>query len=53
MVKTTESALKFTRISEDDLQHSRCIKLKDRTVYYMEKDNVLATNPNSCCKIMF
>ena len=33
MVDTTEKAIKFNRISEDDIEVSRCIRLDDRTVY--------------------
>jgi len=53
MVDATEKALDFRRISEDDLGSSRCICLKDNTVYYFEKDNASAANPNSVCKAVF
>lgn len=53
MVNETESALTFKRINENDIAHSRCVRLKDRTVYYIEKENPLATNPNSVCCAVF
>ena len=53
MVEATEGALTFRRISEDDIQCSRCIKFKDKTVYNLEQDNVSKDNPNSVCKAIF
>ena len=53
MVETTENALTFRRISEDDISAGRCIRLKDRTIYSFEKDNISEKNPNSCCKAVF
>ena len=51
IVECTENSLAFKRISEDDVESSkRCVKLRDRTVYNLEDQNLMSNNPNSACK---
>ena len=54
IVECTENSLKFKRISEEDVESSsRCVKLRDRTVYNLENQNLLSNNPNSACKCIW
>ena len=53
MVNETESALTFTKLNSNQIPTSRCVRLRDRTVYYIEKENPLASNPNSVCSAVF
>lgn len=53
LVDIAEEALSFDRITEDEVELRRCVKLEPRSVYSFEKKNKLDTNPNSCIIVTF
>ena len=53
MVDVAEKSLAYTRISKDELNYTRLVKLNDRSVYSLEKSNENADNPNSACEAIF
>jgi hypothetical protein len=53
MVDVAEEALDFNRISEEEVQLRRCVKLDQGKVYSYSKKNIMADNPNSACIVSF
>ena len=53
MVDVAEQSLDYKRISKDEINYTRLVKLNDRTIYNFEKSNENAENPNSCCECIF
>jgi len=53
MVDVAENSLAYTRISKDDINYNRLVKLNDRSVYNLERSNFNADNPNSACQAIF
>ena len=53
MVEVAEKSLDYTRINKDDINYTRLVKLKDRSVYNLEHSNMNADNPNSACEAIF
>ena len=52
MVKKTEASLMYTPIKESDIELSRCIKLKEATIYNYVTEAGLAKSLNSSCLVI-
>lgn len=48
LVDIAEEALNFDRITEDEVELRRCVRLDPSSIYSFEKKNKVETNPNSC-----
>ena len=53
MVDVAEKALNFNRISKEEVELRRCIRLDTKTVYSHETKNKSEKNPNSCVCVTF
>lgn len=53
MVNTAEKALNFNRISKNEAEYKRCVRMDEATVYSYENINKSEKNPNSCTCVSF
>ena len=53
IVRMAETSLGHQKVHKDDIDFSRMVCLRDRTVYQYENSNGNPTNPNSLCECRF
>lgn len=51
MVELAEDALTFNRVSKDDIDFVRMVKINERSIYSLERSNEDTQNPNSACEV--